>query len=437
VVRHLRLKWAHVIVSCCLCLPYHGAAVLAQELDNPVQAQCPEVFTTKKLMGEDGPCPGPAKGSNRTVSPSTLPTGGYVPVHFIAARVQDASRTYANRGFSSKFSADEILGLVHVRVPKGAQPGEDHFYEPTLIGGQVADRKRQSASYYIEDIIKFDEAGTSRQKSRDKFFQSLRTGSQDRDLLYYIHGINNTWTHAVERIAQIVHGTKFDGTVLIYSWPGDDGVTGLDMLSPARRIIWQVRSLVATSLLEVEQSRFRRVNLMTHSMGGRLAQEAIMLRLRSGSVARVARERHSIIMKAPEPSVIEFQDKLVSLDTWAGAITVYCSNADKVLMGLETLEKAVPRGQTLGLCAQPIDGTSWIDARVMMIEANPGDIDNPAKDSQWHNPIAQSSQGHSELARAFSGAAADERIYGRAESDLRHRLERAKQPPNQLLIKRH
>jgi esterase/lipase superfamily enzyme len=160
--------------------------------------------------------------------------------------------------------------------------------------------------------------------------------------LIYIHGLDNSFNEAAERLGQASVDTHIAGMPILFSWPSD--VARIDRYYPynvvSERQYKETQAIALRSYqyavvaLDEIYGATRRFGLMAHSMGTDIAANALVLReLRAitGSISTVgladAGEPHSVIFAAQDISTREFEQSLgpriTRNDRW---LAVYCGN---------------------------------------------------------------------------------------------------------------
>jgi len=195
------------------------------------------------------------------------------------------------------------------------------------------------------------------------FVDRLRQ-KQGSDILVFIHGFNVKYQEALLRAAQIAYDLKFQGPVVLFSWPagaesgllssamvtrtyGDNLSNALKTVTPAQTFFKQLASLNQT------------VHVMVHSMGHQVTLRALS-QLAQGSDKPFIGE---LILNAPDFPVKDFQKIVPQLKKVANRVTVYCSYNDNAIAASETYNK----NRRMGACER--------EPGVDMI--NVGEIDAP------------------------------------------------------------
>jgi len=199
----------------------------------------------------------------------------------------------------------------------------------------------------------------NRQSSHD-FFKILNSRMlQSSDLIEYlkktkktplvfVHGFNVKYEDAILRAAQIAFDIKYQGPVILYSWPAGagDGFFDEKMITKtyesnfknARASIESLKKFLA----DLSNSDIK-VNLLAHSMGHQVVLPALRdLSLPSNHKSII----NELILNAPDYEANEFLKYIDNIKEISRRITLYCSYNDKALMASETYNKS----ERLGAC---------------------------------------------------------------------------------------
>ena len=121
----------------------------------------------------------------------------------------------------------------------------------------------------------------------DQFRQAIkdaaaRAKNYERRALIVIHGFNKTFNQAVIQVASLASSIKFDGPIILYSWPSGGATYGLER----QNAIEAETNLLALLTLVVEEVRSEKVSLVAYGLGSEpllRATERLIVSLPSGS----------------------------------------------------------------------------------------------------------------------------------------------------------
>lgn len=196
-------------------------------------------------------------------------------------------------------------------------------------------------------------------------FFSILAGSPDPEILLFVHGFNVKFEEAVFRAAQIKYDVKFQGPIVLLSWPagsGDGLFDGLLMNKTytANQINAQTTIAPAGEFLEKLTNTGKKIHLIIHSMGHQVILPGIVDSYRRNSKKLFG----EIIMNAPDFPIEEFKTLTPQLLKAADRLTLYCSPGDNALLASFKINGS----RRIGMCAL-VDGIDVI---------NVNEIDDPA-----------------------------------------------------------
>ena len=144
----------------------------------------------------------------------------------------------------------------------------------------------------------------------------------------YVHGYNTSYQEALYRLAQLATDAQLDGTPVLFSWPSEGQVAAY--LADRDAADFSRDALVALlSDLSAGRSRNDPVIVLSHSMGGRLAMEALrQLKLTGrGDVL----DRVELILAAPDIDIDVFRNQIATIGKLRHPITVLTASDDRAL----------------------------------------------------------------------------------------------------------
>jgi esterase/lipase superfamily enzyme len=197
--------------------------------------------------------------------------------------------------------------------------------------------------------------------------KSLKTFLDARgpaDLLLFVHGFNVRFEEAALRAAQIAYDLKFQGPVILFSWPAgaETGLWGGPLLTKTyetNQANAEQTVSVFGNFLKTLSGYGRKTHILVHSMGHQVVLPALA-QLAGEDPRRWVGE---LILNAPDIDLERFHDLVPALGKVADRITVYCSYNDKAIAASQALN----HGRRMGGCEQ-VPGVDVI---------NVGEIDAP------------------------------------------------------------
>lgn len=160
-----------------------------------------------------------------------------------------------------------------------------------------------------------------------------------RDVLFFVHGYNNTTSDAVLRLAQFAHDTGFEGVPVLFDWASAASVTRYvyDMNSAlvARAKIPEIASILL-------QSNVDAIDLFAHSMGSFLTMEGMKDAALAGRL-NSTQKINSITLASPDIDMDLFRSQLSQIDRKFDKFFVLLSEDDSALRISRRIAGGVPR----------------------------------------------------------------------------------------------
>lgn len=162
-----------------------------------------------------------------------------------------------------------------------------------------------------------------------------------KPVLIYVHGFNNTFNEAVESASFLAADMKFPGVTIVFSWPSE----GLAVRYPAdEKEVRNSRISFVEFLGAVrEAAGAHPVNLVTHSMGGRLIADALEWMAAQPGFKKPL--LHHLIFATPDVDTTLFGQVLPSFAKTSDRVTLYASSADQALLCSQALHHGDRAGQ--------------------------------------------------------------------------------------------
>ncbi|MBI4675983.1 MAG: alpha/beta hydrolase [Elusimicrobia bacterium] len=250
-------------------------------------------------------------------------------------------------GFGVDLSTAASYGLCQLNVPKRRGVG----------GFEVAPNPRADTHRYFRTLA---------HESLDAAALAERLGRQSgRDPLVFVHGFNVKFQEAVLRAAQIGYDLKYQGPLVLFSWPAGSSEGILESALITRT--YDVNRGNAAKAVEPAAEFFKLLagssttfHVMVHSMGHQVVLPALAKAAKDWDRPRIG----ELILNAPDIQLRDFQRLVHNLRKAAERITVYCSYNDNAIAASETYNK----NRRLGACER-VPGVDVV---------NVGEIDAPA-----------------------------------------------------------
>jgi esterase/lipase superfamily enzyme len=184
--------------------------------------------------------------------------------------------------------------------------------------------------------------------------------------LVYVHGINNSFRDAAERLTQLVVDLKIPGTPVLFSWPADANVIPLIEISPEayrKTLLTAQKShpYLAQAIDDLLFYNAGRFDLVAHSMGNLIAFKVLKERppYNLGTLdptAPPAVTLPNVILAAPDVGMKDFLAGREELLKKSRRLTVYCSS-DKALF----ISRIINGDDRVGYCSDPKQRKDYLD----------------------------------------------------------------------------
>lgn len=233
--------------------------------------------------------------------------------------------------FGINLNRSTSFGICKINVPKNHVVGDISITESESIN-------------IAQNLFKILGAKSSQEKD---FISEIK--KSERMPLVFVHGFNVRYQEAVLRAAQIAYDLKYQGPVVLFTWPAGapDGFVKDKMLNETyANNAATARASVDSfaNFLSLLAKNDVKINLLVHSMGHQVALPAIK-KIIEENPQKVVNE---LILNAPDFDVSDFRAISPSLVKIANRTTLYCSQNDKAMLASKTFNKSSDR---LGACA--------------------------------------------------------------------------------------
>jgi len=222
------------------------------------------------------------------------------------------------------------LGVCKINVPKNHVVGEI----------SLAQNNQDSANNFFKIL-------DAKSLNQDDFFAALK--KSQRTPLVFVHGFNVRYQEAVLRAAQIAYDLKYQGPIILFTWPAGSG----DGFFEDKMLNKTYENNSATAAVSIEffknflvnfQNQNIKINLAVHSMGHQVVLPALSHLGQKASSKILINE---LILNAPDFDAAQFKILAKNIKKISKRITLYCSNNDKAMVASKTFNKS----ERLGACA--------------------------------------------------------------------------------------
>lgn len=281
---------------------------------------------------------------------------GYFKEDFSDTRTIDILIATNRKTKNGKFGcSDQQLG---VQLDSNVQYGQCKINVPkNHTIGQINFTKNNRQSSH--DYFKVLNAKTFNESNLIELIKKPK-----RTPLVFVHGFNVRYQEAVLRAAQIAYDLKYQGPVLLFTWPAGagDGFFDENMITKT----YEANSKNAQDsvepfikFLQLLKTHQLKINLVVHSMGHQIVLPALKTLGETESDKVVINE---LILNAPDYEAHEFTKLIEVIKKVSNRITLYCSFNDKAMMASKSLNK----NERLGACTYSEDvdvvNVSLVDA---------------------------------------------------------------------------
>lgn len=150
----------------------------------------------------------------------------------------------------------------------------------------------------------------------------------DREILFFVHGYNNTVSDSLLRIGQFAEDTGFSGIPVLFSW-ASAGKTTRYIYDLNSAMIARPRLLEAAAI--IGRTNVRGINLFAHSMGAFLTVEAMVQAELAGRYSQSSERLDNVMLAAPDIDLDLFRTQLAKLPSTRRNIFVFVSQDDRAL----------------------------------------------------------------------------------------------------------
>jgi len=149
----------------------------------------------------------------------------------------------------------------------------------------------------------------------------------ERDILFFVHGYNNTISDSILRLAQFVEDTDFKGVPVLFSWAS--------AAQPAKYVYDMNSALAARPrLLEaaglIVRTNAKGADIFAHSMGSLLTMEAIVAAEQAGKFNATGRLK-AVMLASPDIDIDLFRSQMSMIRKDLHNIYILTSKDDNAL----------------------------------------------------------------------------------------------------------
>jgi esterase/lipase superfamily enzyme len=238
--------------------------------------------------------------------------------------------------------ATEVVGAFYSgqRAPELGLASVVVSIPPNHVSGELERAKKMPPDPRIEfAVIK-----PTVYQTENAFIKSLNSAlaelpPNDRNVLFFVHGYNNTISDSILLLAQFVEDTDYKGVPVLFSWASAAQplkyVYDLNSTISARPQFSKAADILA-------KSKASGADVFAHSMGSMLVMEAIVAANLAGSFNPTGR-LNSVTLASPDIDIDVFRSQLSMIDVNRSNLFVLTSKDDSALGVSRRLSGGVSR----------------------------------------------------------------------------------------------
>lgn len=192
----------------------------------------------------------------------------------------------------------------------------------------------------------------------ETFLRERVSGSDEKDMLLFIHGFNVDFQEAMFRSAQLGYDLSFKGAVTAYSWPSVGSVAGYVADTDSARLSAGYLCKYLEILLQTEG--LKKLHIIAHSMGNVVLTQALLQMKKNGKFPNAT--INQIILAAPDIDRDIFLQEIMPEIKGDYGFTLYASDKDNALIASRTIRTGYVRLGEGGENITIVDGLVSVDA---------------------------------------------------------------------------
>lgn len=238
--------------------------------------------------------------------------------------------------------ASEVVGALYSsqRAPELGLASVEVSVPPTHVPGELERPRRLPPDPRKEFAI----VAPTIYDSDGAFIASInrelrKRAPGDRDVLFFVHGFNNTASDALLRVGQFVEDTGFTGVPVLFTW-ASAGKTTRYVYDLNSALVARPKLIEAAKLLSLTDAEG--FDIFAHSMGTFLTMEAILDQSQNGTLGSTSR-LESVVLASPDIDIDLFQSQMAQIGRNSSRFYVLLSRDDVALRVSRRLAGGVPR----------------------------------------------------------------------------------------------
>ncbi len=281
---------------------------------------------------------------NPVVAPESPKLGG-IEVFFATDRAQSSKPAEIFGGGRGDIS----FGVAQVGIPPNHKMGKHE--SPSLLKFEWSPDEHKHIKIRSVDHL-----------AADDFVTLLREAvkrSPGKEIMIFVHGYNVDFREGARLLGQFAHDLKFEGPVVLFSWPSQGSLTGYTMDQANAQ--YSTRHFAQLLKKMLQYTPAEGINLVAHSMGNRILVHGL-LDVANDLPPNTLRLFKEIVMIAPDLDANVFEHDLApKLIRTNIPVTLYASSNDRAILASKMVH-GHPRLGDAGENLVVVDGLETIDA---------------------------------------------------------------------------
>jgi len=251
------------------------------------------------------------------------------PPALVLAGCSALSETDA-RLVGADLSADPTLLIATTRKPVNGARGAPWFGPERASGLNLARARLvpPDQGRFSRASIGLSDWRIERIERVAKVADLLAHATTTRDVLVYVHGVNQTFETAALDAARLADGIRFQGETMVFSWPSKAKL--FDYGYDRDSAMWSRDALEQVLTGLIASPATARIHVVAHSIGSMPTMEALrQIYARQGTPA--ADRIGAVVFASPDLDMDVFTSSVARIGELSGKITVISATNDRAL----------------------------------------------------------------------------------------------------------
>lgn len=186
---------------------------------------------------------------------------------------------------------------------------------------------------------------TEKPLTNDEFIKKIK--DLNRRPLIFVHGFNVFFNEASVRAAQIAYDLKYQGPIILFSWPSGGDSSSIAMINKTYKnnldnVLASINQF--SEFLTILKNNEITPNILVHSMGHVMVLNSLDLLANKYPQTKFV---NRLILNAPDFDQSRFNEIKDNLKNSAKKITIYCAKNDKAILASKILNKESRVGECI------------------------------------------------------------------------------------------